>query len=77
MEVTHQQNLGCSAPFKFTAKQYWFCNKWEKKFESSKTKVELSNYDSAALNSGADLNLIFLVAAQMNEVKELVPAWDS
>lgn len=32
--------------------------------------MELSNCDSEALNSGANLNPIFLVAAQVNEVND-------
>lgn len=45
-------------------------------FESSKTKLELSNCDSATLNACANLNPVSFIAAQMREVNELVPAWD-
>lgn len=72
-EVTHPQNLGCPALFKLPATQYWFNNKQEKKFESSKTEVKLSNYDSAALHSGANFKNIFLITAWMNEVNYLLP----
>lgn len=45
-------------------------------FERSKTKLELSNCDSATQSACANLNRVSFFAAQMREMNELVPAWD-